>query len=177
VTAACRDLEVLRSLHAAGALDAADAARVEAHLAGCARCRAEVAAEAEALRLARLPPPSEATRRATATLAQDALATLRAREARAASWKRAAAGFAAAAALALVVVAPAVLGKRPLPPPTPGAAGAVASAEERWQAPDVDTLWSDAGVLDLSAASASASAASAELSDDPSYLSLDESEL
>jgi anti-sigma factor RsiW len=166
----CKDLEVLLSLRAAGALEPAEAARVEAHLAGCAACRADLAAAEAALRIATLPPPSEAERRATATLAQGALAELRRREARAASWKRAIAGFAAAAALALVVVAPAVLGRRPVVPPAPTTAGAAATDEaDAWQAPDLDTLWSDADVLDLSG-SASASASDAA---DTSYLALD----
>jgi anti-sigma factor RsiW len=181
VNPACKDLEVLLSLRAAGALEPAEAARVEAHLAACPACRAEAAADADVLRLATLPPTSEADRRATATLAKDALAAFRRREAFVASWKRAAAGFAAAAALALVVVAPAVLGKKQLPPQISSAAGAAATAES-WEAPDLDTLWSDADVLDVSGASyASASAYGSSYATggtyddatDTSYLTLD----
>jgi anti-sigma factor RsiW len=171
VNPACQDLEVLLSLRAVGALEPAEAARVEEHLAGCAACRADLAAAEEALRLATLPPPSAAERRATASIAGDALAELRRREARAASWKRATAGFAAAAALALALVAPAVLGRKPaLLPPAPTTVGATATAEAgAWQSPDLDTLWSDADVLDLSGSVQASSYDTA----DTSYLAVD----
>ena len=154
---ACQDLEVLLSLRAAGALDPAEAARVEAHLQGCAACRAEAAASEAALRLATLPPPSDAERSAVATLAKDALAELRRGEARAASWKRTTAAFVAAAAVAAFVLAPALL-RKPVHPAATVPATALAQAQDGWEAPDLDTLWSDADVLDLSNASASASA-------------------
>jgi anti-sigma factor RsiW len=171
VNPACQDLEVLLSLRAAGALEPGEAARVEAHLAGCAACRADLAAAEEALRLATLPPPSEAERHATDGLARDALAKLRRGEARAASWKPAVAGFAAAAALALALVAPAVVRKRPaILPPAPTTAGAAATAEaDAWQSPDLDTLWSDADVLDLSGSAGASSYDTA----DTSYLAVD----
>ncbi len=152
---ACKDLEVLLSLRAAGALEPDEAARVEAHLQGCAACRAEAAASRDALRLATLPPPSDAERRAVATLAKDALGELRRGEARAESWKRAGAAFAAAAAVLVFVLAPAVLGRKPVLPAATSTAGAQAQADDGWQAPDLDSLWSDADVLDLSNASAS----------------------
>ncbi|HEX9242615.1 MAG TPA: zf-HC2 domain-containing protein [Anaeromyxobacter sp.] len=166
---ACTDFEVLLSLRAAGALEPAEAARTEAHLAGCAACRAEAAADEAVLRLATLPPPSAAERRAVAALAADALATLRRREARAASWKRATVGFAAAAALALVVVAPAVLGRKgPVLPPAPAPVTTAATAQvDAWQAPDLDTLWTEADVLDV------AGAAYASDATDTSYLAID----
>jgi anti-sigma factor RsiW len=160
---ACNDFDLLLSLRATGALEPAEAARVEAHLQGCAACRAEADADAAVLRLAALPPPSEAERRATAALARDTLAELHRREGWAASWKRAGAAFAAAAALLVAVLAPAMLGRQGLQPP-PGAvsatSGATASAAS-WQEPDLDTLWSDTGVLDLSGASSSSDASDA----------------
>jgi anti-sigma factor RsiW len=154
---ACKDFDLLLSLRAAGALDPAEAARVEAHLAGCAACRAEAAADAEVLRLARLPAPTEAEERA-GSLARETLAELHRREGRFSSWKRAGAAFAAAAAVLLAVLAPAMLGRRQsYPPATEVGASAETAA---WQEPDLDTLWSDAGILDDDAASSAADAAS-----------------
>jgi anti-sigma factor RsiW len=138
---ACRDFDLLLPLHAAGALDAAEAARVEAHLASCAICRAEAAADAEALALAKLPPPSEAERRALADVPRRALAELHRSDRRRSGWKRAAVAIAVAAAVLLAVLSPAVLQRTPQVP----AAAAV------WQEPDLDTMWEDAGVLDLEA--------------------------
>ncbi|HEX9049489.1 MAG TPA: zf-HC2 domain-containing protein, partial [Anaeromyxobacter sp.] len=63
----CRDFELLVSLRASGApdaLDAAEAARLDAHLRTCAACLAELDASGAALSLAQLPPPSDAERRA-----------------------------------------------------------------------------------------------------------------
>ena len=151
----CQELAPLLSLRATGALAPDEAARVEAHLHACAACRAEAAAEEDALNLAKLPPPSELERRATATLASDALARLRRTDARAAAWKRGGAAFAAAAALLLVVMAPAVLRKGPSSVVSgEGGERAVAAS---WEAPDLDTLWSDSDVLDVSGASAASS--------------------
>ena len=160
---ACKDFDLLLSLRATGALEPAEAARVEAHLQGCTACRAEAEADADVLRLAALPPPSDAERRATASLARDTLAELHRREGRTASWKRVVAAFAAAAAVLVAVLAPAMLGRQGVYPP-PGAgsatAGATASATS-WQEPDLDTLWSDTGVLDLSGSSTSSEASDA----------------
>ncbi|HEY6097876.1 MAG TPA: zf-HC2 domain-containing protein [Anaeromyxobacter sp.] len=137
----CRDYDVLVSLHAAGALDAAETARVEAHLAGCAACRAEAGELAAALSLAALPPASEAERRALADLPGRTIATLRRSERRRSFAKRVAVGFAAAAAAAALVLAPAVVRKSA---PAPAGEAAVA-----WRQPDLDALWNDASVLDL----------------------------
>jgi anti-sigma factor RsiW len=155
----CQDMDLLLSLRAAGALDPDDAARLEAHLASCEACRGEADARAEALLLAKLPPPSQAERHATASLAKDTLARLRRDEHRAAGLKRFGVGFAAAAALALVVLAPAMIGKKPVPPQDSVAANSAASdsADDTWQTPDIDTLWSEADVLDVSNGSSSTS--------------------
>jgi anti-sigma factor RsiW len=55
---ACPAYEPLLLDRAAGALAPGDAGRLEAHLSGCAGCRAEGAAFADVLDLVRLPPPS-----------------------------------------------------------------------------------------------------------------------
>jgi hypothetical protein len=160
----CKDLEVLLSLRAAAALSPDEAARVDAHLATCAGCRAEAARDEETLRLAKLAPPSDAEHRATSDLARKTLAALHRREGRAATWKRATAGFAAAAALLLVVLAPAMLRTRPSLPDIAGAGGESAT-EASWQSPDLDTLWSDSDVLDVSGASATSTSDTTDLSD------------
>jgi anti-sigma factor RsiW len=142
----CRALEVLLSLRAAGALDPAETARVEAHLASCPACRAEAAAAAEALSLARLPPPSAAERGAVRDLPARTLAALRRADRRRGIARRALAALAGAgvaAALAVAVIAPAVLRKAPVVP-------APAAVEEAaWEEPDLDALWDDARVVDL----------------------------
>ncbi len=115
----CRDLELLVSLRASGApdaLDAAEAARLDAHLAACAACRTELDASAAALRLARLPPPTDAERRAVRDLPVRTLDALRRKDRRRGLARRAlvvAAGVAVAAGLAFAVVAPALFERRP----------------------------------------------------------------
>ncbi len=155
---ACRDFDLLLPLHAAGALDPAEAARVEAHLASCALCRAEAAADAEALALAKLPPISEAERRAVADVPRRALAELHRSDRRRAGWKRAATAVAVAAAALLAVLSPAVLQKRAPQVPVPAAAVA-------WQEPDLDTVWEDAGVLDLDSSASSSGDGTETVSD------------
>ncbi|HET7826322.1 MAG TPA: zf-HC2 domain-containing protein [Anaeromyxobacter sp.] len=135
----CRENELALSLRAAGALDGDDAARLEAHLVLCPACRAEADAVQAALGLAKLPPVSESERRVFDGLADRTRTALR-RSSRV-RWmaKRAAAAVLTAAAAAAIVLAPAVLRRD---------ARAPAGAQETWQ-PDLDTLWSDASVVDL----------------------------
>lgn len=147
--APCSGFEPLLLDRAAGSLDAASAARLEAHLAGCEACRAEAAAVEAALAAARLPPPSEAERRALA-LAQ--AATLR-------HWRGAegsrrnrsllqgfSAGLAVAAAVAVLVAAPGAY-RRVRGARAGAAQNAVAEtsaganqAGESWE-PDLDADW------------------------------------
>ena len=158
---ACKDFDLLLTLHATAALEPSEASRLEAHLAGCAACRAEAAQDAEALALAKLPPPSEAERRALADLPRRAVSALHRADRRRAGWKRAAAGIALAAAALLAVLAPTVLRRPPEPPPIQLAATALA-----WQEPDLDTIWDDSAVLDFGgAASASASTSEGDATD------------
>jgi anti-sigma factor RsiW len=146
---ACREYDLSLSLRAAGALDPAEAARLEAHLEACPACRAEAEADAEVLSLAKLPPVSDAERRALADLPKRALAELRRSdglaERRRRLGKRIAFGIVAAAAAVIVMYAP---GRER--PPDPRAQAPVATADATWESPDLDTVWADAGVLDLS---------------------------
>jgi predicted anti-sigma-YlaC factor YlaD len=143
----CEDFEVLVSLRAAGALDPADAARLDAHLEGCASCRAEAAAAAEALALAALPPLSEAERRALRDLPARTLDALHRSERRGRLGRRVLAGVAVAAAAAALVLAPAALRDSPAVPATEVAAAT-------WEEPDLDALWDDAELVDLEASAA-----------------------
>lgn len=114
-TPACADVELLLSLRASGpgALDAEESARVDAHLAACAACRAEADATAATLSAARLPPPSDADRRALGGLSTSLLEELRRRERRRGFLRPFLAGAAVAAAVAAFLVAPALLRKAP----------------------------------------------------------------
>jgi anti-sigma factor RsiW len=141
---ACKDHEVALSLHAAGALAPDEATGVLAHLDGCAACRADVAASAEALALAALPPPTPEERSALDDLPQRALDALRRSERRRGVAKRLATAIAVAAAAAAVVLAPAALRRAPI---VPEEAVVVAA----WEGPDLDLLWEDAWVVDLEA--------------------------
>jgi anti-sigma factor RsiW len=141
---ACKDLQVELSLHAAGALAPDEAARVLAHLDGCAACRAEAAASAEVLALAALPPPAVEERRALDDLPRSTLDAIRRAERRRGFAKRLAAGIAVAAAAAAVVLAPAALRREPVLPEE-------AAVVVAWDGPDLDLLWEDAGVVDLEA--------------------------
>jgi anti-sigma factor RsiW len=145
VTATCKDLEVLVSLRAAGALEPAEEARVEEHLAHCRACRAEAAAAAEVLGLARLAPPSDAVRRAVAEVPARAVAEVRRETTRRRTFARRGVAIAAAVAAALMVSAPALLqrDRPPLPP---------AAAEAAWREPDLDRIWEDTAILELTAA-------------------------
>jgi len=143
----CRDLELLLSLQASGpgALAPDEALRLEAHLQGCAACRAESEAMAGVLAAAKLPPPSaDEQARALRDLPGSLLETLHRRERRRGLARRALAGIAVAAAATLFVLAPAILQKDPAPAPAP----AVAAAEAVWQEPDLDAIWEDTQVLD-----------------------------
>lgn len=153
MTAPCRDRELALSLHAAGALEGAEAAALERHLASCAPCRAEAARAAELLGLARLPPPSAAELRALDGLAAQASAALAARRPRSpvsalralGVGRRVAVGLLAAAAVAALVIAPVAIRRR-LPGPPGGPEAAVAA---QWQEPDLEALWQATEVLEL----------------------------
>jgi anti-sigma factor RsiW len=149
---ACKDFDLLLPLHAAGALDPAEAGRVEAHLAACAACRAEAARDAEALSLAKLPPPTEAERRALEGVPRRAAAALHRADRRRFGWKRVGAAIAVAAAALLAILAPGLLHNDP---PAPPPQVALVQEAERWEVPDPETMWEEAGVLDLGASSTS----------------------
>jgi predicted anti-sigma-YlaC factor YlaD len=151
----CADYLPLLSDRAAGEIATADAARLDAHLAGCAACRAEAEALATVLSMAALPPPAEAEHRALAGLAE----SVRLEQRRAGLHLRAPIRYAAAllavAAAAAFLVAPAFTRRSPHL-----TAGEVAAAEAtNWEAPDTDELWTMSDLAsDDGAAAALASA-------------------
>ena len=141
----CQDFDVLITLRATGDLSPDEAKRLELHLAACASCRAEAEADAAVLRQVALPPPADAERRATASLARTTLAAFQRRERRA-----------AAAAISFAVLTPALLGRRGAYPPAPvGAATAGASGSTSSWEPDLDAVWGDTAILDEDASSSS----------------------
>jgi anti-sigma factor RsiW len=149
VNTACRELEVLISLRAASdELPLADAARLDAHLAGCPACAEELERSREVLDLARLPPPGAAESLAMADLTSRTLAVLRRRDRRRSiAWRvlASAAGLAVAATVVIALLSPAVIRYR-----TPRfGTGAVATATQAaWEEPDMDALWTESAVLD-----------------------------
>lgn len=145
----CRDHEILLSLRAAGALDAAESARVEAHLAGCAPCRAEADDLVATLELVRLPPVSEAERRAYGGLPGRTLAAARRSTRIRSIGKRFAVAAAAAAAAAAVALGPAVIRHRAGAP-----AGQAEQTAAAWEQPDLDVIWNDTSVIDLGSSAA-----------------------
>jgi anti-sigma factor RsiW len=146
MTASCRDYELLLSTRAAGALDAASSARLEAHLSSCEACRTEAEGLAEAVGLARVPPPAEAELRAMEGLQARVFASWRRAQRSRGLRRRLAVGLAVAAAAAAMVLAPGALRRQPrLAEGTPTTAAAV------WQEPDLDELWAASSSVDSAA--------------------------
>jgi anti-sigma factor RsiW len=133
---ACQDHEELLTLHAAGALEPDEEARVRAHLESCAACRSEAASTASLLAEVALPPPSPALREKMEALPQRALAAWRREQVHRALRARTVGALLAVAAAVLLMLAPSIL--RPgssRSEPTPAAS--VASPEtltdfEQW---------------------------------------------
>jgi predicted anti-sigma-YlaC factor YlaD len=136
---ACEDLDLLLPLHATGALEPADAARVDAHLAECPACRLELEGDREALSHLKLPPVTAAERRAITMGPRRALATYHDVQRRRALWRRVSVAFAAVAAVVVAVLTSMLLTSEPEVP----------AVAEQWQAPDVDTVWEMTDMLEL----------------------------
>jgi predicted anti-sigma-YlaC factor YlaD len=150
---ACEDLDHLLPLHATGALEPADAVRVEAHLGECAACRLELEGDREVLSLAKLPPVTAAERRAITMAPRRALAQFSGAETRRVRWARVSAAIAVAAAAVVAILTPVLLQRSPEVP--------VAVAE--WEAPDPDAVWEWTEALELDGASPSSDEGDAAL--------------
>lgn len=103
---ACHEYEELLTLHAAGALEPDEEARVRAHLESCAACRSEAESTARVLSDVALPPPSPAMRERMNALPQRALGAWRREQVRRALQARTAGALLAATAVVLLVVRP-----------------------------------------------------------------------
>jgi predicted anti-sigma-YlaC factor YlaD len=115
---ACRDQEELLTLHAAGALEPEDEARVRAHLESCAACRAEAEAQREVLGLAALPPPTVREQALLAALPRTTADAWLSTQLRQAARMRNAGALMAAAAVVLLALGPMVQRRvAPLAPP------------------------------------------------------------
>jgi predicted anti-sigma-YlaC factor YlaD len=116
---ACHEYEELLTLHAAGALEPAEEARVREHLESCAACRSEAESTASVLSGVALPPPSPAMRERVEALPQRALSAWRREQVRRAFQARTAGALLAAAAVVLLVVRPSLpRGETPRAPVT-----------------------------------------------------------
>jgi anti-sigma factor RsiW len=104
--ATCRDYEESLTLHATGALEPEEAARVRAHLESCAACRAETEAHREALSLAALPPPSAREEAVLAALPRTTASVWRRTQVQQAARMRTAGALLAVAAAVLLVLGP-----------------------------------------------------------------------
>lgn len=164
MTPECQELAVLRSVHAAGGLEPAEAARVVAHLERCPECRAADGQERELLDLVKLPEATPAEALAVADLAGRTLGALRRRERRF-TWARRAAAAAGIVAVAAAVVAmlllPAVANRPRLPASGPAAQVVATQAVSLtgvadWDEDDLDTFDSTAASSASSSRSSSA---------------------
>jgi hypothetical protein len=161
---ACRELEVMVSLRAAGATEGEDARILDAHLATCERCRRDVASISVALRLAKVPPATQTERRAVVDLADRTLAAYERRHERRSAGRRVALTAAAVSAFVIALVVPFTV-RNPQPSPEVAAADVVLPAardafvpvalepgvravlHEEWQVPDLEDVWADAGLV------------------------------
>jgi anti-sigma factor RsiW len=107
---ACHEYEELLTLHATGALEPEEEARVRAHLESCAACRSEVEATARLLGDVALPPASPAMQQRMDALPQRALGAWRRQQVRQAFRARTVGAVLAAAAAVLLVVSPSLRG-------------------------------------------------------------------
>jgi anti-sigma factor RsiW len=137
MTRACAGWEPLLLDRAAGALEAGDERRLEAHLDACAACREEARALAEALALAALSPPSDSERRALEASAGAVIASWRRSRRRWRAFSAAAAAVAVAAGAVLVAAAPGLLQRGPRVDPAAA-----------WQLPDLEEAWEASALAD-----------------------------
>jgi len=153
--AACAEHEVSLSLLAAGALDGDEAARLEAHVQGCAACRAVLAGSRRALGLAALPPVTDGERRVLTGLAGRVRGELGRRDRRRTALSRFAILAGVAAALLAAVASPVLLQKSAARRAQERAAIEArveelqaleaARARVRWEPPDMDELYRASG--------------------------------
>ncbi|WP_224247799.1 anti-sigma factor family protein [Hyalangium gracile] len=137
---ACQDQEELLTLHAAGALEPDEEARLREHLASCQACRSEAESTAKLLGAVALPPPSPAMRDVAEALPRRALGAWRREQVRKALRARTVGAVLAAAAVVLLVVNPSLHHQgTPGVTPSPVAASTVSETQadfEQWASSD-----------------------------------------
>ncbi|MFL5344414.1 MAG: zf-HC2 domain-containing protein [Hyalangium sp.] len=137
---ACQEQEELLTLHAAGALEPDEEARLRAHLATCEACRSEAESTARVLSEVALPPPSSALREQMEALPERALGAWRREQVRKAFRARTVGALLAAAAAVLVLVAPSLPRPgTPSPVARPAAPASVSETQadfEQWASAD-----------------------------------------
>jgi anti-sigma factor RsiW len=106
---ACQDYEELLTLHATGALEPADEARVRAHLERCAACRSEAESTASLLGEVALPALSAAEKEKLDTLPQRVTGAWRREQVRKALRTRTVGALLATAAVLMLMLAPSIL--------------------------------------------------------------------
>jgi anti-sigma factor RsiW len=132
----CPDFESLIRDRLTGDIDETGAALLDAHLAGCPSCRAEVEGLDEVLSLAKLSPPSQTETRALEGVAEGALRTFRFGEHRRNMLRGIVVGIAVAAVVVVMALAPVLMRGPPAVGPT------------LWEEPDLDALWAASSVVD-----------------------------
>lgn len=137
---ACQDYEELLTLHAAGALEPAEEARVRAHLETCAACQRELRSTAGLLSQVALPPPSPAEQARLEALPQRTLGRWRREQVRRAMRMRTVGALMASAAAVLLVLTLTLPGEEAPPALTPLASPEAPSetqeAFEQWASAD-----------------------------------------
>lgn len=109
--AACPDYDERLTLHAAGALETDEEARVRAHLEACAGCRAEAASSAALLGQLTPPVPSAREEALVEALPRRTLAMWRREQVRKAARMQWVGALLAAAAVVMLVLVPSVRGR------------------------------------------------------------------
>jgi anti-sigma factor RsiW len=127
--AACPDYDELLTLHAAGALETDDAARVRAHLEACAGCRAEAASTAAVLGGLALPAPTAREEAVVEALPRRTLSAWRREQVRKAARMQWVGALLAAAAVVMLVLVPSVRSRGPVRAVAPTPASAPATTE------------------------------------------------
>ena len=151
---ACQDYEELLTLHATGALESADEARVRAHLDSCAACRSEAESTASLLGQVALPALSAAEKEKLNALPLRATEAWRRDQVRKALRPRTVGALLATAAVLMLMLAPSILrheGPSVLPNTPPRAAAASEASEsqsefEQWASADPLSGMLDPGV-------------------------------
>jgi anti-sigma factor RsiW len=145
---ACQDYEELLTLHATGALEPEEEARVRAHLETCAACRSEAESTASLLGQVALPPLSPSAKEKLDALPQRVTAAWRREQLRKALRTRTVGALMATAAVLMLMLAPSILRhEQPrVPAPSASTSWETQSDFEQWASADPLTEMIDPGM-------------------------------